>query len=110
MTGPWLVPLPTLQATHVPSLLHSNAMERRHRGLMAEWQLPLAVTVTTWLVCHVYSFIRYNYFGGSGWESITMWVSQTGPWEGQKGPVGGGGEWSADVDGCTACTFCCGYP
>ena len=59
----------------VPSLSYATAMEARQKALLPNWQTPFLVMVVTWVLCHIYSFIRYNYYGGSSWENVTMWVS-----------------------------------
>jgi hypothetical protein len=59
----------------VPSLNYAAALEGRQKALLPNWQTPFLVMFVTWLLCHIYSFIRYNYYGGSSWENVTMWVS-----------------------------------
>jgi hypothetical protein len=59
----------------VPSLTYASTLEARQYSLLATWQGPAALMFFTWLVVHIYSFIRYNYFGGAAWQHVTMWVS-----------------------------------
>lgn len=62
-------------ASVVPSLGYAGRLEGRQNALLPNWQTPLLLMFTTWVLCHIYTFIRYNYFGGTAWENITMWVS-----------------------------------
>jgi hypothetical protein len=64
-----------INAAVVPSLSYAASMEARHKALLPEWQVPFVVMTTTWLCCQIYTFIRYNYYGGSSWTNVTMWVS-----------------------------------
>jgi hypothetical protein len=74
--GPALVPVPppALQMRLVPSLRYASTLEARQHPLLPTWQWPCGLMFVTWLVVHVYSFIRYNYYGGSHWQHVILWV------------------------------------
>ncbi|KAF6252053.1 hypothetical protein COO60DRAFT_1644375 [Scenedesmus sp. NREL 46B-D3] len=63
-----------LEMRVVQSLSYASSLEARQHPLLAAWQWPSALMFVTWLVVHIYSFIRYNYYGGSPWQSIIMWI------------------------------------
>jgi hypothetical protein len=58
----------------VPSLGYASILEARQHSLLPTWQWPATLMFVTWLVVHIYSFIRYNYYGGSPWQHIILWV------------------------------------
>ena len=43
-------------------------------SLLPAWQWPTWLMFWTWLVVHIYSFIRYNYYGGAAWQSVILWI------------------------------------
>jgi hypothetical protein len=59
----------------VPRLTYAAALEKRQHSLLPCWQWPTWLMLFTWLVVHIYSFIRYNLYGNSPWQHVTMWVS-----------------------------------
>ncbi|KAF6264152.1 hypothetical protein COO60DRAFT_221410 [Scenedesmus sp. NREL 46B-D3] len=63
-----------LEMRVVQSLSYASSLEARQHPLLAAWQWPSALMFITWLVVHIYSFIRYNYYGGSPWQSIILWI------------------------------------
>jgi hypothetical protein len=48
----------------VPRLSYAKTLEARQHSLLPAWQWPTWLMLGTWLVVHIYSFIRYNYYGG----------------------------------------------
>ena len=55
-------------------LSYASTLEARQHSLLADWQGSAWVMFLTWLVVHIYSFIRYNYYGGTPWQHVTLWV------------------------------------
>lgn len=64
----------TLQMRIVPSLSYARSLEARQHSLLPTWQWPTWLMFWTWLVVHIYSFIRYNYYGGAAWQSVILWI------------------------------------
>lgn len=65
---------PTLQMRVVPRLSYAQALEARQHSLLPSWQWPTWLMFWTWLAVHIYSFIRYNYYGGAAWQSVILWI------------------------------------
>lgn len=59
----------------VSRLSYASVLEARQHSLLPTWQGPAWLMFVTWLVVHIYSFIRYNYYGNSPWQHVTLWVS-----------------------------------
>jgi hypothetical protein len=64
-----------LQMRVVASLSYASALESRQHSMLPAWQWPTWLMLLTWLVVHVYSFIRYNLYGETPWQHVTLWVS-----------------------------------
>lgn len=64
-----------LQMRVVLRLSYASTLEGRQHSLLPAWQWPAWLMFWTWLIVHVYSFIRYNLYGGTPWQHVTMWVS-----------------------------------
>jgi len=64
-----------LQMRVVHRLSYASTLEARQHSLLPAWQWPTWLMFSTWLVVHIYSFIRYNLYGGSPWQHVTLWVS-----------------------------------
>lgn len=61
----------------VARLSYASTLEARQHSLLPAWQWPTWLMFTTWLIVHVYSFIRYNYYGNTAWYTVILWVSAT---------------------------------
>ena len=67
----------------VGRLSYASTLEARQHSLLPAWQWPTWLMLLTWLVVHIYSFIRYNHYGGSAWHTVILWVSPGDwPWQG----------------------------
>jgi hypothetical protein len=64
-----------MQMRVVARLSYASTLEARQHSLLPSWQWPTWLMFWTWLTVHIYSFIRYNYYGGSPWYTVTLWVS-----------------------------------
>lgn len=67
-----------MQMRVVNRLSYASVLESRQHSLLPAWQWPCGLMLLTWLLVHIYSFIRYNYYGGTPWQHVTLWVSNRG--------------------------------
>jgi len=60
----------------VHRLSYASTLEARQHSLLPAWQWPTWLMVTTWLLVHIYSFIRYCQYGDTAWQHVTLYVSK----------------------------------
>lgn len=87
LTGVYVL-FPDVQMRVVARLSYASTLEARQHSLLPSWQWPTWLMFWTWLTVHIYSFIRYNYYGGSAWYTVILWVSDAACLRGHACVVG----------------------